>query len=218
MTQRLPPSDPDVPCSAFGARLAAVECRDAEPGVLERLACHAAACGACRARHGARLAQAQGVVALRSRRVPAGLLDGLTDDVLARARSAPRGGGMSRAFLDAPQSLARWRAAAAAAGVLVVVLGGLAASGRIAWREGGTAAPVGDGWVALDDVALAPRAGDPWDAAVGDERGSERLLPVALGRRNPHAYWDPAGDRGHVIIHPVPPVRPAAGAPAPAGR
>jgi hypothetical protein len=67
----------------------------------------------------------EAVDALRERSLPTGALHGLYDAVLQRAESAPGGGGMSLAFLDAPRSLRLWRGAALAASVLLVVAAGI---------------------------------------------------------------------------------------------
>lgn len=203
MTVPMPPAPGSLSCEDFVGALARLESATDAPGTLERIQRHAGACARCRLRHGARLARAEGLSALRTRAVPDGLLDGLSDRVLARARNAEAGGGMSRAFLDAPHSLARWRTAASAAGLLVALTGGLLASGRLGWRGDERPTPRDDGWVVLRDVAL-----EPWDAVRSDDTTTERVQPVVLGgRRATSAYWADAADRGHVIVHPVPPAK-----------
>lgn len=81
---------------------------------------HLSACPSCRRRLGTRLGRVEARDALKRRAMPDGVLDGLFDDIQARVPHGPAGGGMSTAFLDAPQALRVWRSAAMAA---MVVLG-----------------------------------------------------------------------------------------------
>lgn len=101
------------------------------PDTLDSLAGHLETCDACRARHGTRLTRLQGLRALRERSEPAGTFDDFYAEVRERVPFAPIGGGMSRAFLDAPRSLRLWRSAALAASLL------LAATAGIAFTQGG---------------------------------------------------------------------------------
>lgn len=84
-----------------------------------------------------RIARARALVALRMREVPDEALDGLYESVRAHTIEAEAGdlawrrAGMSRAFLDAPQTLARWRSLAVAACALIAVGVGLVVTRQV---------------------------------------------------------------------------------------
>jgi len=135
------------------------------------------------------VATLESTCALRSRQVPAGLLDDLRTRVLTQVRSHP-GGGMSPAFLDAPASLARWRGLATAASVLLVAGVALVASGR---RALAPERPETDR--VLRD-ALLPRLD-----ARNLEAGDDTLQPVLLPGRGVRDFWrsqriGPSGGNG----------------------
>ena len=94
--------------------------RDLEEA-LATLEAAAAAEPALAARHRARLERARGLGALSTRRVPTERLDGLYEAVRAGTRDPWARAGMSGAFLDAPQSLVRWRMLATAASLVLAV-------------------------------------------------------------------------------------------------
>jgi hypothetical protein len=212
----------ELGCREFESRLLEAERRPFSAGTvgpaLECLCAHVRACSACRARHGSRLAGVECFSALRARAVPDGLLDGMGEKVLARARHGGSGGGMSAAFLDAPQSLARWRHLALAASLLVAVGGGMFLTGRVGWREAAQPAPRGDGTIALREGVL-----EAWDVQRTDDPVTERVQTVSLPSRGVPGYWGRSVDHDHLWIYPVPPApapaaAPSAPAPAPLGK
>ena len=203
-------------CAGFGALLAELErtgggvsgshasgSHASPDAALVRLGSHVVVCFACRTRYRERLGVVRGLCALRVRAVPAGLLDGFCDRVLAET-SGPRpglhAGGMSVAFLDAPRSLSQWRWTAVAASVLVFMGAGLLASGRLAWRDGASERGPNDGVIELRDALL-----DRFDARRADDAPASVVQPVDLPGRGSSDYWGwvPRSDRP--IIRPVPP-------------
>jgi hypothetical protein len=184
-------------CGTVAERLTALEraCGDpASAGHAQGLERHLAGCPPCTQRHGARLARLEGLCALRSRDVPAGMLDDLRARVLAGVREGGSGG-MSAAFLDAPASLARWRRMAVAAGLLLAVGAGLVVSGRLELR-----APAGTHDLDLRDALLPQLATGlkldhdedtlqpvlmPGQGVSGFYGPLEAPLPVGAGRRAP---------------------------------
>jgi hypothetical protein len=131
MTAAVPPA-PDEACLEFRRALAEAE-RLAEAGAAPSLGpvrAHAASCASCARRASSRVARVEGFAALRSRSLPPGILDGLYERVRERAPLVPIGGGMSPAFLAAPESLRAWRRTAMAAGVLVLAGATLVFTGR----------------------------------------------------------------------------------------
>ena len=140
---------PSTPaCRACRDRLAQAESSSvADPGAdrvqladLQVVRSHLATCTTCAKSLGGRLGDLESRLALRSRSVPDGMLDGFYERIEAEARMAPLGGGMSLAFLDAPRSLRVWRSLALTTASLLVL---------------------GVVWVASRDASPPPVAGHP---------------------------------------------------------
>jgi len=171
---------------------------------------HVQACAPCQRTFGARVAALASTCALRSRQVPAGLLDDLRTRVLTQVRSHP-GGGMSPAFLDAPASLARWRGVAMAASVLLVAGVALVASGRLAL------APERPETDRVLRDALLPRLD-----ARNLQEGDDILQPVLLPGRGVQGFYPahltgPKRQSGGSLNGAAPPARRAGDAARPAG-
>ncbi len=136
--------------------------------------------------------------ALHARAVPGRVLEGLFEAVQAGA-GADRWGraGMSGAFLDAPRSLGRWRALAAAACVLLFAGGGLLSQARVSFDEPPGVQPLQD---PRDE--LLPRLDAPAVSAASARRALEPVgdaVPVghAPARRDGRG----APRRGVVSFH-----------------
>lgn len=131
---------------------------------LERAA---AACGPLPAGLARRVQQLRARFVLQARHAPAEALDGLYDAVRAGTLGGdPRVGraGMSGAFLDAPGALARWRTAALAACVLLVVGSVVLSRAEVRFEDPAVPRPLHDPRDELlrrapsDETAMAPDA------------------------------------------------------------
>ncbi len=158
--------------------------------VAEELETAAAAAPDLAQRHERRLAAVRGRLAIHTRDIPSGALDGLYDDVrAATAEASPWARSrMSDAFLDAPRQLARWRSTALAACALLAVGAGLFAGGRL-----GIEGP---------DAGRSLEREDPRDDILPRFSASRLIRPAARGR----------GGIGTLVSDPSPEMR---AAPAP---
>lgn len=202
MTPPAPKAHQPGECEGMASRLAALEHAAgdrASHGALQALRAHLDACPACRDRHAGRVARIEGVCALRARAVPDGALEGLRQRVMAGVASGTHAG-MSEAFLDAPQALARWRAVAVAASLLLVTGAGLLASGAL---DRASTRPERD----LRDTLLPPLA-RPWTPSAAPQRpGDDLLQPVLMPGQGVRGFY----------LQPARPGRAPALAPAESG-
>lgn len=144
---------------------------------LEPIRQHLHACPACAKQLASRLGRLESRVAIRSRSVPDGLLDGFYDRLDTEARMAPLGGGMSLAFLDAPRSLRIWRTTALAAGLLLAT--------SVAWMA---TRPTVDASTATRPIRTdATDARDGLLPAWGDYAESRRDRPPSS---RPRLQWE----------------------------
>jgi hypothetical protein len=186
------PVEPST-CARVARRLGELEKAHAVTPPHDQMAdlrAHLGTCRPCAARLGARWRAVEGVFALRTRALPDGLLDDMRSRVLAGLHAHPAVG-MSPAFLDAPVSLARWRAFATAAGVLLAVGVGLVATGRLGFRS-----PEGPQDQDLRDALLPPFTATR-AAGEGDDLAQPFLMP---GRGVRNYYRRPLGPIGPVSV------------------